>query len=166
MARFPGLAIGLLWGALFVASCSSVPKVSPAQRHDMQVRTFEGAKLDGVFRAFKTVLQDESAIIRSQDVVSGIIVASLQKTTKEGAFWLMLGWEAEKYHVGDDYELTVNLTQGENGVESRLSIEKLKHYMLGGQGGEEILSTNLYARFYERVQNEVSGKGEAKKNKP
>jgi hypothetical protein len=140
----------------FLASCASVPKLSPAQRRVVQNRIYDRVTVETIFRSFKAVLQDEEAIIRNQNLQDGFILAVIQKTARPGAFWAPLGKEADKYHVGETFELQVNFTRNKAGaVETRLSIERLEPFTLAGEKGEEILSPELYTGLYQKVQIEM-----------
>jgi hypothetical protein len=146
----------LLSFGLFLASCASVPKLSPAQRRLVQNRIYDRASYENVFRSFKAVLQDEDAIIRNQDAKEGFILAVIQKTAKTGAFWELLGKASDKYHFGDTFELQVNVMRASSGgIETRLSIETLAPFTLAGEKGEEVLSPELYAGLYQKVNIEV-----------
>ena len=80
-------SLGLIAGVLAFTACQTVPKLSPQQRRQLQTRAFKDVGYNNVFRAFKTVLQDEGYIIKNQDMKGGLIVAHLQQTSSAfGAF--------------------------------------------------------------------------------
>lgn len=140
---------GLLWG------CASTPELSPMQRRAIQTRTFENASYESVFRAFKTILQDEGYIIKNQDMQGGLIVATIQHTARGGAFFAAFSGNPN-YRVGEGFEISINLEKVSNViVESRLTIQKLEQYSMGGQQGRVILDPELYASFYNKVRTEI-----------
>jgi len=146
---------GLFLMGLFMVSCATAPQLSSAQRRALQMRTFENSSYDNVFRAFKTVLQDEGYIIKNQDMNGGLIVATIQKTDQSGAFWAALGG-SKNYRTGEGFELSVNLEKvNPTTTESRLTIQKLEQYSMGGQQGQEILDEQMYKAFYDKVRVEV-----------
>lgn len=142
---------------LFAASCSSVPEVSPAQRRTVQNHAYEQASQESVFRAFKTVLQDEDAIILGQNVQEGLIVAMIQSTKKTGSLWSTMSKETvKKYEVGGVLEVNVHVyRRGPKSSEARVSFGRLERYFPSGWGGDEILTRELYEGFYQRVSAEV-----------
>ena len=160
-------AITLLFALPLLAaiSCSSVPEVSPAQRRTVQNKTFDRAGQESVFRAFKTVLQDEDAIILGQDVREGLIVAMIQSTKKNGSLWSAMSKETvKKYEIGGVLELNVHVyRRGPNSAEARVSFGRLERFFPAGWGGDEILTRELYEGLYQRVSAEVARRHTVKK---
>lgn len=139
---------------MLLVGCASV-QLSPQQRRSMQARTFSNAEYDNVFRAFKTVLQDEGYIIKNQDLSGGLIVANIQKTDRAGAFFAALGG-AQNYRTGEGFELSVNLEKiNVNTIETRMTLQKLESFSQGGNQGHEILDAQLYQAFYDKVKIEM-----------
>lgn len=66
--------------SFLLAACAVTPPMSPQQIRAMQMRSFESTTYENVFRALKTVLQDEGYVIKNQDMVGGLIVGSIQRT--------------------------------------------------------------------------------------
>lgn len=147
---------------LLFSACVSVPKLSPAQRRALQVKGFE-ASYNHVFRAFKTVLQDEGYIIKNQDMEGGLIVARASKSSMSTGRAILIGLsgagssQPSNYHTGTTYEVSVNLEKiRDRYVESRVIIQKTDSYSQGGSTGREILSPELYQNIYKKVQVEVA----------
>jgi hypothetical protein len=139
---------------VFIAGCASEPVMSPQQRRQLQTRIFEHVSLKNVFRAFKTVLQDEGYIITNQDMAGGLIVATIEKTDRSSGFWEALAGNGN-YRTGEGFQVSINLEQNDDSVESRMTLQKLEQYSHGGQKGKEILDPALYKSFYARVKTEV-----------
>ena len=141
--------------ALMTMSCATMPELSPSQRRAMQSRTFEDASYESVFRAFKTVLQDDGYIIKNQDQPGGLIVASIEKTDKGSIFMAAMNNQSN-YRTGEGYEVSVNMEKlNEKTTDSRLTIQKLEDFSQGGKRGSEILDEKLYKTFYDKVKTEV-----------
>lgn len=140
-----------------MVGCATAPQLSPIQRRSLQMRTFDNSSYDNVFRAFKTVLQDDGYVITNQDLNGGLIVANIQKTDNSSAFWAALsGNHNQNYRTGEGFQLSVNLEKiNKTTVESRLIIQKLEQYSMGGQQGHEILDPEMYKSFYDKVRVEV-----------
>ena len=140
---------------LVAIGCASAPQLSPQQRRAIQMRTFEKSSYDNVFRAFKTVLQDEGYLIKNQDMSGGLIVATIEKTDSSSSFWAALGGK-QNYRTGEGFEVSVNLERvNETIVESRLTVQKLEQYSLGGRQGHEILDPQIYQALYKKIMVEV-----------
>ena len=142
-------------GFLFLAGCVTTSQLSPQQRRALQVRNFE-TTYNHVFRAFKTVLQDEGYIIKNQDMKGGLIVAHNSKPTGTGVAILAAIGGADNYHSGTTYEVSVNLEAiRKNYIESRVIIQKVATYSRGGSQGREIVDPGLYKNIYSKVMVEV-----------
>ena len=148
---------------VFVAGCQTQPKMSTAQIRAMQTRSFEDTTYDNVFRAFKTILQDDGYQIKNQDLSGGLIVATIQKT--DG----MAGWNSffssgQNYRTGEGFEVSVNLEKVGKTVETRLTVQKQEQYSMGGHQGDVILDPGIYKTIYEKVTTEVSRRKAQGKN--
>jgi hypothetical protein len=140
---------------LILASCATKPQLSPQQRRALQVRTFENTTYDNVFRAFKTIMQDDGYVVKNQDLEGGLIVAQIQKTDRGGAFFAALGGN-KNYRTGESFEISANLEKiNKSTVESRIIIQKVESFSMGGQQGDEILDPEMYKSFYNKVKVEV-----------
>jgi hypothetical protein len=137
-----------------IVGCASEPVMSPQQRRQLQTRTFEHVSFKNVFRAFKTVLQDEGYLIKNQDMVGGLIVATIEKTDSSSGFWQALAGNSN-YRTGEGFEVSINLEQVGETVEARMTLQKLEQYSHGGQKGKEILDPALYKSFFAKVKTEV-----------
>ena len=145
----------VFWCFLLLAGCVTTPKLSPQQRRALQVRNFESS-YNHVFRAFKTVLQDEGYIIKNQDMQGGLIVAHSSKSTGGGLAFLAALGNNENYHTGTTYEVSVNLEEvRKNYTESRVIIQKVARYSQGGSRGGEVVDPALYKNIYSKVMVEV-----------
>ena len=147
---------------LLFSACVSVPRLSPAQRRALQVKRFS-ASYNNVFRAFKTVLQDEGYIIRNQDMEGGLIVARASRSDMSTGRAILIGLagagngQPPHYRTGTTYEVSVNLENIQDRyVESRVIIQQTDSYNYGGSRGREILSPKLYQNIYKKVQVEVA----------
>lgn len=151
--RVSGILIIL--GTAVLTGCATTPALSPMQRRAIQTRTFENASYDTVFRAFKTVLQDEGYIIKNQDMTGGLIVATIEHTDRSGAFFAALSGQ-HQYRTSEAFEVSVNLEEvSKTIVESRMTIQKIDTYNLGGRQGDLILTPGIYKSFYDKVIIEV-----------
>ena len=148
---------------LSMAGCVTTPQLSPQQRRSLQVRNFEST-YNHVFRAFKTVLQDEGYIIKNQDMQGGLIVAHNSKPTGGGMAVLAALGGNENYHTGTTYEVSVNLEAiRKKYTESRVIIQKVASYSQGGSRGREIIDPALYRNIYAKVIVEIERRKAQKK---
>lgn len=142
--------------SLFIfMGCATTPQLSPQQRRSLQGRTFQDTTMDNVFRAFKTVLQDEGYVIKNQDMAGGLIVAEIQKTDSGSAFWAALAG-SNNYRTGQSFEVSVNLEAiNKSTIETRLVCQEKSQMSMGGQQGKEILDPELYKTLYQKVSTEI-----------
>ena len=146
---------GVLILVASLVGCATMPELSSMQRRQMQSRSFDDANYDSVFRAFKTILQDDGYVIKNQDLQGGLIVATIEKSTPGSVFMASMN-EQKNYQTSEGYEVSINLEKmGEKTVESRLTIQKLEAFSQGGHSGREILDAELYQTFYDKVRVEV-----------
>jgi hypothetical protein len=140
---------------LFIVGCATQPPMSPQQRRALQSRTFESTTMDNVFRAFKTVLQDEGYVIKNQDMNGGLIVAEIQKSDSNSAFWGALAGSGD-YKTGQVYEVSVNLESvNKSTIETRLTLQEKSLMKSGGSQGNEILDAKVYQTLYQKIKTEV-----------
>ncbi len=148
--------------AVVATGCATV-QLSPQQRRSLQVKHFEHS-YNNVFRAFKSVLQDEGYIIKNQDMQGGLIVAHASKASSTGMVVLAAIAGQQNYHTGSTFEVSVNLEEvRKNHVESRVIIQKVDAYSMGGSRGREILDPKLYRNIYSKVMVEVARRSAHKK---
>ena len=142
---------------LFLLTGCATTKLSPQQRRSLQVKHFKDSSYNNVFRAFKTVLQDEGYIIKNQDMDGGLIVAHSSKPMSLG-YAVLAGLSGQpNYQTGTTYEVSVNLEEiNKKYVESRVIIQQVSSYSQGGSRGAEILSPELYKNIYTKVFTEVA----------
>lgn len=156
----PALPVLLVLATNFLLNaCTVAPKMSPQQIRAMQMRTFESASYETVFRAFKTVLQDEGYIIKNQDMKGGLILANIQKSTSSGSwFWITLANPHNNRYQrpsGDLYEISINLEPiNQTTTEVRTTIQQISQYD-GTKNGQIILDPQMYKTFYQKVMIEI-----------
>ena len=137
-------------------ACASRSHMTNVQiRRMQQTRTFEDVRYDIVFRAFKTVLQEEGYIIKVQDIQEALIVAEIQRSDKEGTI-KVASVKGAKELDSSKYEMAVNFARpNPRTVEARMTIQKLEKINIGGQTGEEVMAPEVYKSFYVKVKAEV-----------
>ena len=141
---------------LFLLTACVTTSLSPQQRRVLQVKHFESS-YNNVFRAFKSVLQDEGYIIKNQDMEGGLIVAHSSKSTGSGSAILAALSGQQTYQTGALYEVSVNLEAiRKQYIESRVIIQKIESYSMGGSRGYEIIDPGLYRNIYSKVMLEVA----------
>ena len=151
----------------FLTACQTVEPLSPDQRRALQVRSFSNVSYNTVFRAFKTVMQDEGYIIKNQDFEGGLIVAESQKQAGAGGFEILHavsiglsgggGSAPQRYRTGQVFSWSVNLEEiKKNVVESRIILQMKDLYSGGGHTGREVLSPGTYQNIYVKVQREIN----------
>ena len=142
---------------LFLFTGCATTQLSPQQRRALQVKHFKDSSYNNVFRAFKTVLQDEGYIIKNQDMDGGLIVAHSSKPISLG-YAILAGLSGQpNYQTGTTYEVSVNLEEiNKNYVESRVIIQQVSSYSQGGSQGAEIINPELYKNIYTKVFTEVA----------
>ena len=140
---------------LFICGCAITPNLSAPQRRALQTRTFEKITYDGVFKAFKTVLQDEGYIIQNQDYKGGMILASVQK--KYPSFPTIYFKDAD-YPIGEGFEVSISLdeiNQKKGIVETRLTIQKMEYFKKGTKQGSEVVNEETYKNIYDKLLIEI-----------
>ena len=150
--------LAILFLTLILQSCAFMEKtrVSPQQRRAMQMRTFRDVSYNNVFRAFKTILQDDGYIIQNQDYKGGLITAEIQKTNRVAVFFANLNSDNPNTAIGSSFQVTVNLEPiNERTVETRLIVQRQTQYRLGGTTGLEVLKPKLYKTIYQKVSVEI-----------
>jgi hypothetical protein len=145
----------VLLGFFVLSACETAPKLTPQQRRAMQMRTFE-TTYGNVFKAIKTVFQDEGYVIKNQDYDGGMILA--QKETSSGggaAFMAALGGN-QNYVTGRGYEISMNLDAlNKKLVETRMTLQSRTQTSLGGASGKEIVKPEIYKALYQKIFVEV-----------
>ena len=137
------------------ACVSSGPKMSAMQRRSIQTKMFEQTTYDNVFRAFKTVLQDEGYVIKNQDLQGGLIVAANEKAVS--SWGAVFAGSNNNHKTGEGFEVSVNLEDlGKGNVETRLIIQKQESYSMGGKRGYQLDQPELYKNIYQKVVVEVN----------
>ncbi len=141
---------------MFLLTACVTTQMSPQQRRSLQVKYFESS-YNNVFRAFKSVLQDEGYIIKNQDMEGGLIVAHSSKPSGSGAAFLAVFSGQKNYQTGATYMVSVNLEAiRKQYIESRVIIQKMESYSMGGSRGYEIVDPGLYRNIYSKVMLEVA----------
>ncbi len=150
------LGLGCL--ILLLSACATAPSPSPMQRRNVQTKTFQGVSYSNVFRAVKTVLQDEGYIIKEQDYDGGMMLAVAQKSS-----W---SWEMVKIFERDkkdrdtlmsvEFEVSFSFEEiAKKIVETRLTIQKVEYYSNGGRKGQEVFDPALYKNIYDKISVEI-----------
>ena len=128
----------LLWMATFYAlGCSTLPP-SDAQITRIQTRIFPKATKEAIFDHFKSSLNRQRYSIKNAELMDGTLVAS-RKLPEEGG--------ASERHE----EIIINVNPSTHGVNTRVSIQVITHYSLGGTYGAEVVSPKYYERFYAQM---------------
>jgi hypothetical protein len=140
--------------SLFLVACAVTPPMSPQQIRAMQMRSFEDTSYENVFRSIKTVLQDEGYVIKNQDMVGGLIVGSIQRTDGMSNFNMVFN-AGKNYRTGESFEVSVNLEKVGKTVETRMTIQRMESYSMGGTQGNSILDPETYKNIYEKVSVEI-----------
>ncbi|MDE0151267.1 MAG: hypothetical protein OXK80_02060 [Bdellovibrionales bacterium] len=147
--------------ALCLTACQTTPALSPDQRRTLQTRIFKPASYNTVFRAFKTVMQDEGYVIKNMDMDGGFLVAETQKSMGAGYNTLVIlgalgGNGGTNYATGRTYTCTVNLEEIQKDVvEARLIFQRTTNYSRGGKAGGELLKPEVYQNLFAKVFREV-----------
>ena len=140
---------------LNLAGCLSAPKLTPQQRRALQVRTFE-TNYNNVFRAAKTVLQDEGYIIKNQDFNGGMILAQKETSAGGGASFMAALGGNNNYVTGTGFEVSMSLEKlNKNLTETRLTLQNKTKTNMGGSSGREIVKPEIYKSIYDKLVVEV-----------
>ncbi len=145
----------------FITACQTIPVLSPDQKRALQTRVFKSASYNTVFRAFKTVLQDEGYIIKNTDMDGGFMTAETQKSMGAGYNTLIIlgaasGSPQNNYATGRTYTCTVNLEEiQKNTVEARLIFQKTTNFSRGGKSGGELFAPEVYRNVFTKVSREI-----------
>ncbi len=154
--NFVSRAFLILSGVLIFSGCMSMgPKFTPQQRRALQMRTFE-TSYDNVFKAFKTVFQDEGYIIKNQDFAGGMILA--QREVSQSGFNLggIFAGANSNNVVGKGFEVSISLDKlNANLIETRMTLQSLVKTSQGGSSGREVLDVDTYKALYDKVNVEV-----------
>jgi len=151
----------------FLSSCSSTPPLSTAQRRAMQTKTYQEASYENVFRAFKSVLQDEAYVIENQDMDGGLILA---KTSREvqpafgGGFGRFMhnmdrygkDRDRENYKTGTELVVSVNLEKISDLItETRMIMNRKEKFKFGEESARQINNPEAYRHLYNLVDVEI-----------
>ena len=94
----------------------------------------------------------------------GLIVAHSSKAASSGSAVLAILYGQNNYQTGTTYEISVNLEEiRKYNIESRIIIQKVDAYSMGGSRGHEIVSPKLYHNIYAKVMVEVERRKAAQK---
>lgn len=142
---------------IFSSGCVSLPQLSPQQKRALQTKVFRNTDYNDVFRAFKSVLQDEGYIIKNQDFQGGLLVAEIEKSS--GAIpgvIFFLGGTDDSYPTGTEFTLSVNLEKiNSKTTEARTIVQEKVRYNRGGVHGRQILTPEIYKSLYNKVEVEI-----------
>lgn len=143
----------IIIGVIFLTSCATRPKMSPMQKRAMQSRTFNSS-YDNVFKAFRSVLQDEGYIIKNQDYEGGLILA--EKGRKTGSFISVFGDPKEERHIGVNYNMSVNFDKiNASTIETRVTMQEEDQYSRGSRVSDSINNPDEYKNLYNKVSLEI-----------
>lgn len=147
---------------IFLSSCATRPPMSIPQRRSLQMRTFSHS-LDNVFKAFKSVLQDDGYIIKNQDYAGGMLLA--QKETSygggtlidiAGVFGDVSVRQNQNRVIGKGYEVSISFDAiNKNLIETRLTLQQITSMSQGGKRGREVVDAKMYKAIYDRVLIEI-----------
>ena len=139
----------------FVTSCIIAPPMSAPQRRALQTKTFDETSYDNVFKAFKNVLQDEGYIIKNQDYNGGMILATILKADNTSEWFAQMDGK-QNYRTGEGFEVSVSFDRiNKKATETRLTIQKVEQYSMGGTKGYEILDPKMYKSLYDKITVEI-----------
>ena len=156
----------------FITACQTTPVLTADQKRALQTRVFSKASYNTVFRAFKSVMQDEGYIIKNQDFQGGLIVAESNKENNNKS-QVFLGIAVgiagalsnpspsyqnrnSDYQTGQSFSWSVNLEEiKKNMVEARLILQRKDFYSRGGQRGREVLEPQIYRSIFTKVSREI-----------
>jgi hypothetical protein len=134
-----------------VPSCALFKPLSPMQKRQIQTRTFTDASYKTVFRAFKTILQDEGYSIKDQDMEGGLIVASREQSRSR--LFISSKDKEEKdrdYIVSEGKEVSVNLEPiNKKTTEVRMTIHETERFKYSGDRRR----VTYYAKYYTNIFN-------------
>ena len=174
-ARMPLLKTKFfLFSFLFLNACQTVAPLSPDQRRALQVRVFSNSSYNTVFRAFKTVMQDEGYIIKNQDFEGGLIVAEGQKPVKTTGLEILSAiskglsddpyYRNQPHRTGHVFSWSVNLEKiRDKHIETRIILQEKTLYSQGGQTGREVLEPEIYQNIYAKALREIHRRRALKK---
>lgn len=141
---------------LFLNACVQPgPQLTPQQRRALQVKTYD-TSYDNVFKAIKTVFQDEGYIVKNQDFAGGLILAQKETTAGAGnAFWAAMAGD-KNYVTGTGFEISANMEAiNKNTTEVRLILQSKTTTSLGGSAGRELLQPEVYRAIFEKIVVEI-----------
>ena len=143
---------------LFLGACATTHSPSPMQRRNVQTKIFERVSYSNVFKAVKTVLQDEGYTIQEQDYEGGMLLAIARKSSWS---WDMVRiFEKDKKDkdslMSTEFEVSFSFEDiGKQNVETRLTIQKVEYYSHGGKKGQEVFDPAIYKNIYDKISVEI-----------
>ena len=142
-------------------NCAVGPQLSPMQKRQLTTRLINGSYED-TFRGTLTVLQDQGYVIKNTDMVSGLIVATVDRAESGGSQFaqaLFLGYVADK---GTDIEVSCMLNKiTETKTEIRLNIQESKYGQSSAWSGtskqntKQIYDPEIYRNLFNEIEIEV-----------
>ncbi len=144
---------------IVLAGCSTVPPMTKQQKRAIQMKNFE-TSYDNVFKAFKTVLQDDGYIIKNQDFEGGMLLAQKERDINEGksGFGKFMSVMARSKNdpTGKGFDLSVSFDKiNDKTTETRLILQEMTKWSSGGSKGREVVDAPLYKAIYDDVAIEV-----------
>ena len=141
---------------LFMFSACSTPRYfSDEEISRLQNKRYEKSPYEKIFSSMRTVLESEGYSIKNSDLKGGYIMATmdgndeLSKINSQVSSFLNAG---KNYPTSRIYEVSVNVEQSGEVVETKATLNKIEEYSMGGSRSEVVLDTGFYKEFYEKVQ--------------
>lgn len=146
---------------LFFFGCQTGPQLSPMQIRQLTTRTIEGS-YENVYRATLTVLQDQGYILKSTDMNSGLIVATVDRATSGGSQFmqgLFSGYVSDKGTMVEISCMVNKLNETSNDL--RINIQETKYGQssqwsgTGTQDVKRIYDEKVYQGLFNQILTEV-----------
>jgi hypothetical protein len=140
-----------------LSGCASPqPELSPMQKRQITSRTIDG-DYENVYRATMTVLQDQGYVIKDTDMMSGLIVAHIDRESSKGTQFMQLlltGYIADQ---GTFIEISVTVNEiNEDLQELRMNLQESSYNQYGGKFAiRQIYEPEPYNSLFNEIQVEV-----------
>lgn len=141
---------------LIVAGCSGAQKLSPMQQRQITTKTIE-AGYENVYRATMTVLRDNNYVIRETDMMSGLIVAYIDREMGMGSqiIGALFAGSAASKNTVIEVSTTVDKIN-ETTQEIRMNIQETTYSIAGGKNAiRQITDPAVYEKLFNDIAVET-----------
>jgi hypothetical protein len=149
------IGILCLASALLLSACApATPPLSPMQKRQMTSRTVNGS-YKNIFKSTLSVLQDQDYIIKTADMNSGLITATVSKDIN--SFYSIFAKKGETFNTLDVISVSATVDEiSKTSSKVRISIEQQTRANTGGTtSSKQLYDEQTYQTLLNNISTEV-----------